>query len=129
MRECSPMAELPRTMLSRILVPPPIRAFFPMLTFGPARENKEESVLKQDAQVKDCKSKNCNTVPGRVGKTRIFFFFKPSPVVFLGLFGFLGFFWGFLFFFCPEERVLGFFSVSRIGTFRCIQTLNYNHSY
>ncbi len=40
---------------------------------------------------------------------------KPSPVVFF-------------LFFCPDERVYrAFFSFT--NTFRCIQTLNYNHSY
>jgi hypothetical protein len=36
---------------------------------------------------------------------------KPNPV---GFFGFFWVFWGFLGFFGPEERVLGFFPVSRI---------------
>ncbi len=50
----------------------------------------------------------------------------------LGLFGFSlgfwGFFWFFLGFFGPDERVFrGFFNFT--NTFRCIQTLNYNHSY
>jgi hypothetical protein len=35
---------------------------------------------------------------------------KPAQWVFLGFLGF----WGFFGVFCPEERVLGFFSVSRI---------------
>jgi hypothetical protein len=43
-------------------------------------------------------------VVGRVGKNPVFFKKKTSPVGFLGFFGF----------FCPDERVLGFFSVSRI---------------
>ncbi len=59
------------------------------------------------------------------------FFFKPSPVgffvFFLCFFGFLGFFWVFLGFFCSDERVFRVF-FSFTNTFRCIQTLNYNHS-
>jgi hypothetical protein len=51
-------------------------------------------------------------------KTRVFLK-KPSPV------GFFGFF---LFFFAQTRGFLGFFS-SFTNTFRCIQTLNYNHSY
>jgi hypothetical protein len=35
---------------------------------------------------------------------------------------------GFFGFFCPDERVFRVFS-SFMNTFRCIQTLNYNHSY
>jgi hypothetical protein len=47
-------------------------------------------------------------------------FLLTSPVFFL-------FFWFFLYI-CPEERVFrGFFSFK--NTFRCIHTLNYNHSY
>ncbi len=42
-------------------------------------------------------------------KTR-FFFLNPAQWVFLGFFGFFGF----LGLFCPEERVLEFYSVSRI---------------
>jgi hypothetical protein len=53
-------------------------------------------------------------------KTRVFLK-KTSPVGFLGFFGFFGFF-------CPDERVFRVFS-SFMNTFRCIQTLNYNHSY
>jgi hypothetical protein len=61
----------------------------------------------------------------RVGKNPVFFFKKPSPV------GFLGFFWVFLGFFgifCPDGRVFRVF-FSFTNSFRCIQTLNYNHSY
>jgi hypothetical protein len=56
-------------------------------------------------------------------KTRFFFLNQPSGFFgfFLVFFGFFWFFWGFFGFFvgffglfCPEERVLGFFSVSRI---------------
>jgi hypothetical protein len=47
--------------------------------------------------------------------------------VFLGFFGFFGFFWVFLGF-CPDEGVFRVF-FSFTNTFRCIQTLNYNHSY
>jgi hypothetical protein len=57
-------------------------------------------------------------------KTR-FFLKKPSPVVFWVFFDFLGFF----LYICPEERVFRVFSASRILSFRCIQTLDYNHSY
>ncbi len=50
-------------------------------------------------------------------KTRVFKKKKPAQWVF-GFFwvflGFFGFFWGFFGFFCPEKRVLGVFSVSRI---------------
>ncbi len=52
---------------------------------------------------------------------------KPSPV---GFFGFFWVFWVFGFFgvFLPRrEGFRGFFSFK--NTFRCIQTLNYNHSY
>jgi hypothetical protein len=59
------------------------------------------------------------TVSTRVGKNP--FFYKPSPVGFLGFFGF---FWVF----CPDERVIRVF-FSFTNTFRCIQTLNYNHFY
>ena len=63
-----------------------------------------------------------------------FFLKKPSPVGFFGFFwvflcflGFLGFF-GFFWVFLPRrEGSSGFFSFT--NTFRCIQTLNYNHSY
>ncbi len=70
----------------------------------------------------------------RVGKNPGFFK-KTQPSGFFGFFwffwgflGFLGFFWVFLVFFCPDERVFRFF-FSFTNTFRCIQTLNYNHSY
>jgi hypothetical protein len=46
-------------------------------------------------------------------KTR-FFFKNPAQCFFLFFFGFFVFFWFFWGFFSPEERVLGFFSVSRI---------------
>jgi hypothetical protein len=47
--------------------------------------------------------------------------------VFLGFIGFfLVFFW-FFYIFAQKRDFLGFFSVK--NTFRCIQTLNYNHSY
>ncbi len=66
-------------------------------------------------------------------KTRVFFK-KPSPVGFLFFFGFFRVFWGFLGFFgffwvfLPRrEGFRVFFSFK--NTFRCIQTLNYNHSY
>jgi hypothetical protein len=63
-------------------------------------------------------------VTGRVGKNPGLK--KNSPVGFLGFLGFFGLF-GFLYIY-PEERVFyGFFSFK--NTFRCIQTLNYNHSY
>jgi hypothetical protein len=55
-------------------------------------------------------------------KTRVFFN-QPS--------GFFGFFWGFFGFFniCAQKRgVLRVFFGFK-NTFRCIQTLNYNHSY
>jgi hypothetical protein len=71
----------------------------------------------------------------RVGKNPVFFFLKkPAQWVFLGFFGFfwvfLGFlvFLGFFGFFCPDERVFRVFC-SFTNTLRCIQTLNYNHSY
>ena len=48
---------------------------------------------------------------------------KPGPVFFLGFF-----FFGFFGFFCPDERVFRVF-FSFTNTFRCIQTLNYNHCY
>jgi len=70
------------------------------------------------------------THSSRVGKNQVFFK-KPSPVGFFGFFlvflGFLGFF-GFFWVFCPDERVFRVF-FSFTNTFRCIQTLNYNHSY
>ncbi len=47
-----------------------------------------------------------------------FFFKNPAQWVFLVFFGF----------FCPDERVFTVF-FSFTNTFRCIQTLNYNHSY
>jgi hypothetical protein len=54
-----------------------------------------------------------------------FFFFLTSPVVFLWVF------WVFLYtvpIYLPRrESFYGFFSFK--NTFRCIQTLNYNHSY
>ncbi len=68
--------------------------------------------------------------PPRVGKNPGFFK-KTQPS------GFFWFFWGFLVFFvffwffwafCPDERILRVF-FSFTNTFRCIQTLNYNHSY
>jgi hypothetical protein len=56
---------------------------------------------------------------------------KPAQWFFWVIWGFFGFFVFFLFLFlyiCPEERVFRvFFSFK--NTFRCIQTLNYNHSY
>jgi len=62
--------------------------------------------------------------PGRVGKNPGFFK-KTQPSgfvwVFLGFFGFFGFF-------CPDERVFRVF-FSFTNTFRCIQTLSFNHSY
>ncbi len=48
-------------------------------------------------------------------KTRIFLKKDPAQRIFLG-------------FFCPEERVFMFFFNFK-NTFRCIQTLNYNHFY
>ncbi len=63
----------------------------------------------------------------RVGKNPVFFFKNPAQWffwVFLGLLGFLGFFWVF----CPDGRIFRVF-FSFTNTFRCIQTLNYNHSY
>ncbi len=60
---------------------------------------------------------------------------KNSPVGFFGFFGvFFEFFFCFLFFsvffiyICPEERVFRVF-FSFMNTFRCIQTLYWNHSY
>jgi hypothetical protein len=59
-------------------------------------------------------------------KTR--FFFKTQPSGFFWVvcffFGFLGFFWVFL---LRREGFRFFFSFR--NTFRCIQALNYNHSY
>ncbi len=78
---------------------------------------------------------NCQHWTG-LEKTRVFLK-KPSPVgffgffwVFLGFLGFFGFFW-FFWVFCLDERVFRVFRVffSFTNTFRCIQTLNYNHSY
>ncbi len=58
-------------------------------------------------------------------KTRVFIK-KPSPVGFLGL---LVFFCWFFFIFAQKREFLGFFQFQEYGTFRCIQTLNYNPSY
>ncbi len=64
------------------------------------------------------------------------FFFLPSPVGFFGffwvfwVFGFFWVFWvfwGLFYIFAQKREFIGFFPVS--FTFRCIQTLNYNHSY
>ncbi len=69
---------------------------------------------------------------GRVGKNPGFLK-NPAQWVFLfffGFFGFFGFFWvffGFLGFFCPDEKVFRVF-FSFTNTFKCIQTLNCNHS-
>jgi hypothetical protein len=55
---------------------------------------------------------------------------KKQPSGFFWVFwlflGFLGLF-GFFYIFAQKREFLGFFSVK--NTFRCIQTLNYNHSY
>ena len=58
------------------------------------------------------------------------FFKKIQPSgflkVFFWFFWVFWFFFGFFGFFCPDERVFrAFFSFT--NTFRCIQTLNYNH--
>ncbi len=69
-------------------------------------------------------------LPYQAGLEKNVFFFKPSPVVFLGFLVFWVFFWFFGFFYIfaqKKEEFLGFFSFK--NTFRCIQTLNYNHSY
>ncbi len=73
-------------------------------------------------------------LPGRVGKNPVFFFTQPSGFWFFVVYlGFLGFFWAFLdyfrfsFIFAQKREFLGFFSLK--NTLRCIQTLNYNHSY
>ncbi len=52
-------------------------------------------------------------------KTRVFL--KNQAQCFFGFFGFLYIF--------AQKRVFRAFSVSFKNTFRCIQTLNYNHSY
>jgi hypothetical protein len=72
---------------------------------------------------------------GRLGKNP--FFFKKTRfsgffyfIFFLFFWVFLGFFFGFFGFFyifAQKGEFLGFFSFK--NTFRCIQTLNYNHSY
>jgi hypothetical protein len=63
----------------------------------------------------------------RVGKN-LGFKKKSSPVGFLGFFGFFYRFFGFFWVFCPDERVFRVF-FSFTNTLRCIQILNYNHSY
>jgi hypothetical protein len=76
----------------------------------------------------------CTREPGPelrlyAGLEKTCFFFKPSPVV-IFLCGFFGFFFSFLVFvyiFAQMRKFLGFFSFK--NTFRCIQTLNFNHSY
>ncbi len=64
---------------------------------------------------------------GRVGKNPGFFK-KNQPSRFFVFLGFFGFFLVFLVFyiFAQKRGFLGFFSFK--NTFRCIQTLNYNHS-
>ncbi len=54
------------------------------------------------------------------------FFLNPAQWIFLGFSGFLGFL-GFFHIFAQKREFLGFFSFK--NTFRCIQTLNCNHSY
>jgi hypothetical protein len=64
--------------------------------------------------------------PVKAGLEKTRFKKKTSSVFF---FRFLGFFrvFGFFFIFAQKREFLGFFSFK--NTFRCIQTLNYNHSY
>ncbi len=73
----------------------------------------------------------------RPGLEKTRFFFKPSPVVFFCfIFGFYGVFLGFYGFFLvffykfaqKREEFLGFFQFQEYF-YRCIQTLNCNHSY
>ncbi len=74
-------------------------------------------------------------LPGKVGKNPGFkkkpaqwicFVFCLGFLRFFGFFVFFCFFW-FFYIFAQKREFLGFFSFK--NTFRCIQTLNYNHSY
>jgi hypothetical protein len=76
------------------------------------RKMAEYHVLQTDIEAH---GRIVKLVLGRVRKNP---FFYPAQWVF----------WFFLYI-CPEERVFGFFSFKNTFSLRCIQTLNYNHSY
>jgi hypothetical protein len=68
----------------------------------------------------EVKLQNFNNKRIKAGLEKNRFFLNPAQWFFLG---FLGFF----IYICLEEGFWGFFSLK--NTFRCIQTLNNNHSY
>jgi hypothetical protein len=86
------------------------------------KQKKKEGIRRSSE--KDIKKK-------KQGWKKPGFFKKNQPSGFLGFFGFYWVFFlggGGFGFFCPDERVFRVF-FSFTNTFRCIQTLNYNHSY